>query len=389
LFAPNLSNLAQRGSTNGITRSPDGGNNRSTTSPADNHSSHQLSSLRNEQSAQPFVTQSQQQMQGPRREASVNTMLQLQQQAQVQAAKATHRSMVTALSQQQQRGEEIERLRREIQIVQQQDQQRMIDSAIHSLLLRQSIMESSANNLLHNRESFATPGHSYESLYRTEFNNVLPQLHPGLMTRTLYAQVVNPTLRPCATGIYSIMNAAISGMNPDMRSSNSSFVPVCLPVVLAQPDADERWVSEFQRLLRQQIEVFEADDDTVMTHVRGRNKPVSFGQVGLRCKHCAYLPVSKRQKGSTYFPSNLSGVYQAAQNMSTTHIQCGLCDCMPESIKQQFVVLMNQNRLGSTNHGAGRSYWSKSASSFGLVDTEHHGIRFLPNLPVDAVIVHL
>lgn len=144
-----------------------------------------------------------------------------------------------------------------------------------------------------------------------------------------------------------------------------------LPALLARPE-DEMKLSAHQVLLRLQIEVFEATEDDVSTHTRGRNKPIQPGQVGIRCRHCAHLPVVRRQKGSTYFPASTMGIYQAAQNMSTTHIQCGLCVEMPESIKQQFVLLM-ASKLNSS--GAGRPYWADSAKKLGLVDTEENGIR--------------
>jgi hypothetical protein len=184
-----------------------------------------------------------------------------------------------------------------------------------------------------------------------------------------------------------MFNARIDrqSMNFQIRNQNST-APLSLPALLNQPNMDRRMVSDHQYLLREQIEAFEASEDDVTTRLRGRNKPVALGQVGIRCKHCAHLPVSRRCKGSIYFPSNKMGIYQAAQNMSSTHIQCGLCDCMPDHIKQQFVLIMN-TRYCAANHGMGRSYWAKSASNLGLVDTESHGIRFLPNLPSDAVIV--
>jgi hypothetical protein len=153
-------------------------------------------------------------------------------------------------------------------------------------------------------------------------------------------------------------------------------IPIALPAVLAQPE-DSLKLSSHQVLLRHQIEAFQATEDDVSTHTRGRNKPITLGQVGIRCRHCAHLPVARRQKGSTYFPASLLGLYQAAQNMSTTHVQCGLCTEMPEDIKQQFVHLMSSKVV---NSGAGRPYWAQSAKNVGLVDTDE-GIRFVRDIP--------
>jgi hypothetical protein len=152
-------------------------------------------------------------------------------------------------------------------------------------------------------------------------------------------------------------------MNPTKNRS--------LPAVIARP-ADKMKLSEHQHLLRFQIEAFTATEEDVSTHTRGRNKPIILGQVGIRCRHCAHIPVSRRQKGSTYFPSSILGIYQAAQNMSTAHIQCGLCTEMPEQLKEQF---KHSIAMKSSCNGAGRPYWAQSAKEMGLVDTED-GIRF-------------
>jgi hypothetical protein len=166
--------------------------------------------------------------------------------------------------------------------------------------------------------------------------------------------------------------------NPTFGSVNHDYVthtiPLSQPVCLAR-SVDKYKLSDHQSFLRQQIEAFQATQDDVMTHTRGRNKPVQLGQVGIRCRHCAHIPVSRRQKGSTYFPSNKFGIYQAAQNMSTAHIQCGLCSEMPVAVKWKFIEIASAKKP-NCSHGAGRPYWTQSATQLGLVDTEE-GIRFI------------
>ena len=162
--------------------------------------------------------------------------------------------------------------------------------------------------------------------------------------------------------------------NPQPQIGDS--IPLSLPVILARPE-DNLKLSKHQVLLRHQIEAFKATEDDVSTHTRGRNKPVTLGQVGIRCRHCAHLPVVQRSKGSTYFPASMIGLYQAAQNMSTTHMQCGLCTEMPDVIKQEFARLMETKAASS---GAGRPYWAETARKLGLVDTPEDGIRFIRDL---------
>jgi hypothetical protein len=148
-------------------------------------------------------------------------------------------------------------------------------------------------------------------------------------------------------------------------------------LVLACPD-DRGMLNEHLAFLRQQIEFFRATIDDIMLHTRGRNKGVALRQVGVRCRHCSHLSVDKRRKGSTYFPSTLMGIYQAAQNISAEHFQSGICTEIPYDIKLQF------ERFGATksfSSGAGKAYWAESARMMGLIDTDD-GIRFAADVHV-------
>jgi hypothetical protein len=160
------------------------------------------------------------------------------------------------------------------------------------------------------------------------------------------------------------------------RQFPGGFVSDQRTVILAIPD-DRAKLNSQQVFLRHQIEVFRASHDDILSHTRGRNKPVMLGQVGIRCRHCGNLPVAKRAKGSTYFPSSVTGIYQASQNLSVTHLQSGLCSEMPFEMKQQFTGLVSSKVASS---GVGRPYWAEAARKLGLVDTPY-GIRFREDLP--------
>lgn len=157
---------------------------------------------------------------------------------------------------------------------------------------------------------------------------------------------------------------------------------VQLPCIMSSP-MDCRLISSYQVWLRQQIQVFSATHDDVSTHTRCRNKPVVLSQVGIRCRHCAHLPIIHRQKGSTYFPSTTTGLYQAAQNMSSTHMQSGVCTEMPQSAKDQCSTLLATKNSSS---GSGRPYWAESAKDMGLIDTED-GIYFVLAMPANARVL--
>ena len=144
-----------------------------------------------------------------------------------------------------------------------------------------------------------------------------------------------------------------------------------LPTLLVVP-MDHMQLSSHQTLLRYQIEVFRAGEEDTSTHTRGRNKPVQLGQIGIRCRHCKVLPVSRRKRGSVYFPRAVEGFYQAAQNMNSTHLQTGECPLMGNALRQEFANLIATRGVST---GAGRAYWAKQARKLGLRNTEN-GIAF-------------
>jgi hypothetical protein len=151
-----------------------------------------------------------------------------------------------------------------------------------------------------------------------------------------------------------------------------------LPQPLARPE-DRFSLSEFQVLLRQNIEVFQVTHEEASIHVRGRNTAIYLHQVGIRCIHCKHVPMKRRKKGFMYFPSNTQRIYQAAQNMATAHMISGLCEEMPVEVKEQFQIL----RTGRSISGkAGRVYWAESVEThLGLVNTPL-GIRSRANAAV-------
>jgi hypothetical protein len=138
---------------------------------------------------------------------------------------------------------------------------------------------------------------------------------------------------------------------------------------LAHP-LDRTVLSDHQVYLRMQIQVFVATKADIQCHVRGRNKRVQLGQVGIQCRHCAHIwPIARRKLGSVYFPATLQGFYQAAQNMCSVHLQCGKCTELPNAVKDEFIRLL-VHKKGTTSM-AGSKYWAGQLAALGLVDTEH------------------
>ncbi|KAG7343224.1 hypothetical protein IV203_021169 [Nitzschia inconspicua] len=135
-------------------------------------------------------------------------------------------------------------------------------------------------------------------------------------------------------------------------------------------DCDSESLSEYQCLIRQQIELFEADKSEAASSVQGRNKQIVEGQVGIRCRHCAALPPRQRQKGSMYFPTKLDRIYQAAQNLSAFHL-CENCKHVPENIRKRVLLL----RERKSPAGGGKRYWGEGVRCLGVVE-DPNGLRF-------------
>jgi hypothetical protein len=139
-------------------------------------------------------------------------------------------------------------------------------------------------------------------------------------------------------------------------------------------DMDEGELSSYQCLVRKQIELFEATEADLNASAQGRNKPIILGQVGIRCRHCATFPPAQRAKGAVYFPSQLKGLYQTAQNMSNEHI---LKDCreVPRATREALLKLREKKNKRSTVAG-GRTYWTEGLRVLGVVETEDRRLRF-------------
>ncbi len=169
---------------------------------------------------------------------------------------------------------------------------------------------------------------------------------------------VSPPAQTTATRT-AIRPLSTPKQDPKPRSTTRS------PKVLFM-DCDEESLSEYQCLIRQQMELFEATEDDAASSVQGRNKQILHGQVGIRCRHCA----PRRTKGSMYFPTKLDRIYQAAQNLSAFHL-CGGCPYVPEDVRKRILVL----RERKSPAGGGKRYWAEGVRCLGVKE-EKGGLLF-------------
>jgi hypothetical protein len=130
-------------------------------------------------------------------------------------------------------------------------------------------------------------------------------------------------------------------------------------------DEDQNWLSGFLCFVRLElVEMFRASQEDVRS--RNSSKKVFHGQVGVRCRFCAHLPLSSRATRSSSYPSSLSRIYQSLTMMLRDHF--GKCDAMPDPLKERFQTLKGKTSQGATDS---KHYWVYSAMKLGLVDSQH------------------
>jgi hypothetical protein len=149
--------------------------------------------------------------------------------------------------------------------------------------------------------------------------------------------------------------------------------------LLADP-RDKLVLSQLHIFVRQQIEVFTATVSEMTQPAPGRKIRVVFGQVGLRCIHCANIPIKDRVKRAVCYPAAISGIYHAVSNMKFDHFN--KCRALPAHEREIFASLRSScGRHGPRNSSSKcvsnstAQYYHDSAIALGLVDSEN-GIRF-------------
>jgi hypothetical protein len=140
--------------------------------------------------------------------------------------------------------------------------------------------------------------------------------------------------------------------------------------ILLYRDIDDFYLTEYQCLLRQQIELFEATIHDVQASAQGRNSPIQVGQVGIRCRHCSSLHIKCRSRGAVYFPRSIDGIYQVAQNLTKIHL-CQGCASVPDSLRKRLTELSKVNKRAS----GGKRYWNERVRELGIYE-DGKGIRF-------------
>ena len=94
---------------------------------------------------------------------------------------------------------------------------------------------------------------------------------------------------------------------------------------------------------------------------KGRKKTLTLGQIGIGCLHCKNSEY--KLKGSTYFPTSISGIYNATMIIQQRHFP--VCPSVSRETFCQY-----QRLKGLTARSAStKEYWVSAARKLGLVDT--------------------
>ena len=138
---------------------------------------------------------------------------------------------------------------------------------------------------------------------------------------------------------------------------------------------DPHWLSETHCFMRSNmIEAFSASEEDLGTG-QTRNEAVEVGQVGIRCVFCESAAGSSprsRSKGHVYFPSSLTGIYQAATDLQRRHFTS--CPEMPHDVRETVKSLKG---FGAKAEGETLQFWIDSARELGLAESpDGIGLRF-------------
>lgn len=181
---------------------------------------------------------------------------------------------------------------------------------------------------------------------------------------------------------------------PATHPSPGHVAPLALP-------SDRTCLTVYQMLLRQSLEYFTATTDDVESRVRGRKQKIRLGQLGVRCRYCAHLPVSQRGKGAVYYPKTLLNVYQAAQNIAGAHLSCEdeqhhhgavrmmgagtltttttSCPYLPAWVAEEIAVQKPRRDASK----AGRSYWVEACKNMGVMERDG-GLWLANSAPIEG-----
>jgi hypothetical protein len=194
--------------------------------------------------------------------------------------------------------------------------------------------------------------------------------------------------------VSAVTAMGIEGSNGQTIKGLTGRLPIQLYLT-----CNDNYMTQYQCIIRKQIEFFEATEADTETVIQGRNKPIVLGQVGIRCRHCSLFEAhpDSRPNGSTYYPAKLDSIYQAGQNMAQFHL-LETCQYIPQQVRDELIRLKektggtkrNRAKVGEKSApGGGKQFWIKNAMKVGILeDTESNILRFDPCWSMKILLNH-
>ncbi|KAL7554185.1 hypothetical protein ACHAWF_017591 [Thalassiosira exigua] len=124
---------------------------------------------------------------------------------------------------------------------------------------------------------------------------------------------------------------------------------------------DEQHLTDLHCFVRKHcVYVFSATSEDVETR-KGRKKALNLGQIGIGCLQCKSSRT--KLKCSTYFPTSISGIYNATMIIQQRHFP--LCPSVTREIYCEYNKLKNLTARSAST----KEYWVSAAKKLGMVDT--------------------
>lgn len=147
--------------------------------------------------------------------------------------------------------------------------------------------------------------------------------------------------------------AAIGEANVNEVDPNTSNNPSAQ--LLYRP-SDENFLSPLRCFIRRQIELFEATPEDVCkrnSSIKGATaRKIIVGQVGMRCIHCAHVPVKHHTKNSVCYPHKIDGI----KVWNSFHEHMLTCLHIPQSVRDQHKALNLTTKKGTRGKPSSAPY---------------------------------
>lgn len=137
--------------------------------------------------------------------------------------------------------------------------------------------------------------------------------------------------------------------------------------ILLAIEEDKEWLSDMDCFVRSNLELFCASKYDIEFAESDQKYPITEGQIGVRCIHCAMSAEGARGTAVS-FPPFVNGIYECVREFHRVHLPS--CPCLPDKCKEKLASLKGSSSLSSVL----RRYYVEAAEALGIYDTDE-GMR--------------